>query len=51
MWLVAFLAIGGEWFLMWQSAKWNGQQPAFQNFVVVGLIYLILLHSDTDHQP
>src|ERR1700689_5709212 len=23
MWLVAFLAIGGEWFLMWQSKMWN----------------------------
>ncbi|MGD0914678.1 MAG: DUF2165 domain-containing protein [Terracidiphilus sp.] len=51
MWLVAFLAVGGEWFLMWQSATWNGQEVAARDFTVVGLIYLILLHSDTDHQP
>jgi predicted small integral membrane protein len=51
MWLVAFLAIGGEWFLMWQSKTWNGQEAAFRNFAVVGLIYLILLQADTDHQP
>jgi predicted small integral membrane protein len=25
MWLVAFLTIGGEWFLMWQSRTWNAQ--------------------------
>src|SRR4029077_15159772 len=28
MWLVAFLSIGGEWFLMWQSKTWNGQDAA-----------------------
>jgi predicted small integral membrane protein len=30
MWLVAFLAVGGEWFLMWQSKMWNGQDAAFR---------------------
>ncbi len=25
-WLVAFLSVGGEWFLMWQSKNWNGQK-------------------------
>jgi len=25
MWLVVFLSVGGEWFLMWQSKIWNGQ--------------------------
>ena len=30
MWLVAFLDVGGEWFLMWQSQRWNGQEEAFQ---------------------
>jgi predicted small integral membrane protein len=50
MWLVAFLTVGGEWFLMWQSPTWNGQEAAFRNFTMVGLIYLIFLHTDTDHQ-
>ncbi|MGM1061762.1 DUF2165 domain-containing protein [Saccharothrix sp. Mg75] len=39
-----FIAIGGEWFVMWQSKDWNGLAPAFQNFVVAGL-GLVLLHS------
>src|ERR1700676_4350565 len=29
MWLVAFLDVGGAWFLMWQSQIWNGQEAAF----------------------
>ena len=51
MWLVAFLAVGGEWFLMWQSHVWNGQEDAFRNFAVVGIVLLILLQPDTDTQP
>jgi len=51
MWLVAFIAIGGEWFLMWQSREWNGQEAAFRNFAIVGIVLLILLQPDTDAQP
>ena len=51
MWLVPFLTVGSEWFLMWQSKTWNGQEVAVRDFTVVGLIYLMLLQSDTDHQP
>jgi predicted small integral membrane protein len=51
MWLVAFLAVGGEWFLMWQSPTWNGQQAAFRMFAVVGLVLLIVLHPDLEGQP
>jgi predicted small integral membrane protein len=51
MWLVAFIAIGGEWFLMWQSRTWNGQEAAFRNFVVVGVVLLLLLQPETDQQP
>ncbi|MFC6091100.1 DUF2165 domain-containing protein [Saccharothrix lopnurensis] len=39
-----FIAIGGEWFAMWQSKEWNGLTPAFQNFVIAG-IGLVLLHA------
>jgi predicted small integral membrane protein len=51
MWLVAFLSIGAEWFLMWQSHTWNGQEAAFRNFAVVGLVLLFILQPDTDAQP
>jgi predicted small integral membrane protein len=42
LWLVAFLAVGGEWFLMWQSPAWNGQQAAARNFAVAGLVMLLI---------
>ncbi len=51
MWLVAFLSVGAEWFLMWQSHTWNGQEPAFRMFAVVGLVLLILMQPESEAQP
>jgi predicted small integral membrane protein len=51
MWLVAFLTVGGEWFMMWQSPKWNGQQEAFREFVVVGIVLLFLVQPDAETEP
>jgi len=51
MWLVAFLDVGGEWFLMWQSHTWNGQEAAFRNFAVFGFVFLLLMQPDMDSQP
>ena len=42
MWLVAFLSVGGEWFLMWQSKTWNGQEAAFRMFTVIGIVLLLV---------
>ncbi len=50
MWLVAFLTVGAEWFLMWQSHLWNGQDAAFRMFVVVGMVMLIVLQTDREEQ-
>jgi len=51
MWLVAFLSVGAEWFLMWQSQTWDGREEAFRMFAVVGLVLLIMLQPDTEGQP
>jgi predicted small integral membrane protein len=51
MWLVAFLCVGGEWFLMWQSHTWNGQDAAFRMFVVVGVVLLLIVQPDPETQP
>jgi predicted small integral membrane protein len=42
-----FITIGGEWFEMWQSSKWNGLQPAIHNFAIAmaGLIVTYLPHK------
>jgi predicted small integral membrane protein len=41
-WLVAFIAVGGEWFLMWQSGTWNGNDVAGRMFLVVGVTLLFV---------
>ncbi|MFC7330033.1 DUF2165 domain-containing protein [Marinactinospora rubrisoli] len=44
-----FLAVGGEWFQMWQSAEWNGTDPAVRNVLIAG-IGLILVHTGRAHR-
>jgi predicted small integral membrane protein len=51
MWLVAFLSIGGEWFLMWQSKTWNGQEAAFRMFTVIGIVLLFVSQPESESQP
>ncbi len=51
MWLVAFLSVGAEWFLMWQSKTWNGQDAAFRMFTVVGIVLLLVALPDSESQP
>ncbi|MFY9691624.1 MAG: DUF2165 domain-containing protein [Candidatus Acidiferrales bacterium] len=47
-WSVAFLSVGGEWFLMWQSKSWNGQDAAFRMFTVNGIILLLVAMKDEE---
>jgi predicted small integral membrane protein len=48
MWLVAFLTVGGEWFLMWQSTTWNGQEAAFRMFAVMGIVLLLVVQPEPE---
>lgn len=50
-WLVAFLAVGAEWFLMWQSKEWNGQEAGLRMFMVLGIVLLLVIEPDADNQP
>ncbi len=47
-WYVAFLTVGSEWFLMWQSESWNGQDAAHRMFVVMGVCLVLLALKDED---
>ncbi len=38
-----FVTIGGEWFSMWQSAVWNGQQKAVMFATCAALALIVLL--------
>ena len=51
MWLLAFLSVGGEWFLMWQSKTWNGQDAAFRMFTVIGIVLLLVAQPDREGNP
>lgn len=42
LWLAGFEVIGGEYFLMWQSDTWNGQESAFR-FAVLCMLGLLFL--------
>lgn len=44
LWFTAFITVAGEWFLMWQSSKWNGSHTAF---FLSGIFLLFLLHQRT----
>lgn len=35
LWFTGFMVVGGEWFLMWQSRTWNGQEPAFRFYMTL----------------
>jgi predicted small integral membrane protein len=48
LWFVAFITVGGEWFLMWQSRIWNGQEAAFRLFACTALVLLVLLPRDEE---
>jgi predicted small integral membrane protein len=50
MWFVAFLTIGAEWFLMWQSKTWNGQEAAFRMFTVLGIVLIFVAMPDVEEQ-
>ncbi len=46
LWFIAFVDVGGEWFLMWQSKIWNGQDAAFRMFVMLALTLIYLVQPE-----
>ena len=48
LYYVGFIAIGGEWFAMWQSSTWNGQQAAFRFLTCAMLVMIVVLVPEED---
>jgi len=48
LWFFGFLVVAGEYFAMWQSQTWNGQEAAFRlTMIILGvLIFVSLSESD-----
>jgi predicted small integral membrane protein len=47
LWFGMFITVGGEWFLMWQSKNWNGQNTAFL-LSICFLLFLIHISQRDD---
>lgn len=48
VWFFGFMVIGGEWFLMWQSHQWNGQEAAFKFYMAMLGVLIFLNQPDAD---
>jgi predicted small integral membrane protein len=47
VWFFGFMVVGGEWFAMWQSKEWNGQQPAFRFYMtILGVLVFVAQPDD-----
>jgi predicted small integral membrane protein len=46
VWFAGFMIVGGEWFAMWQSAAWNGQEAAFRFYVTILLVLIYVMQPD-----
>ena len=48
LWFFGFMVIAGEWFAMWQSATWNGQEAAFRFYITVLAVLIFVVMPDGD---
>ncbi|WP_109575682.1 DUF2165 domain-containing protein [Aminobacter sp. AP02] len=50
VWFFGFMVVGGQWFVMWQSDSWNGQDAAFRFYtaILAVLIYVVLPDSEVE---
>jgi predicted small integral membrane protein len=51
LWFIGFMVVGGEWFAMWQSPTWNGQQAAFRFYTTLLLALIFVAQNDSDLRP
>ena len=48
VWFFMFMVVGGEWFAMWQSQTWNGQDAAFRLYTAVLAVLIFVNQTDSD---
>jgi len=48
VWFFGFIVVGGEWFLMWQSSTWNGQEAAFRFYITILAVLIYVTRPETD---
>ena len=48
VWYFGFMVVAGEWFAMWESQTWNGQEPAFRFYITVLAVLIFVVQPDGD---
>jgi predicted small integral membrane protein len=48
LWQFGFMVIGGEWFGMWQSPKWDGVPSAFRFAMVIAVVLILVVLPDDE---
>jgi len=48
LWFTGFMTVAGEWFQMWQSTEWNGQEPAFRFYITALVAAIFVGQKDAD---
>ncbi|MBB6466408.1 putative small integral membrane protein [Aminobacter lissarensis] len=48
VWFLGFMVVGGEWFAMWQSSTWNGQEAAFKFYMSMLAVLIFVNQPDRD---
>ena len=48
VWFFGFMVVGGEWFAMWQSKIWNGQEGAFRFYMALLGVLIFVNQPDPD---
>lgn len=46
LWFTGFMVVGGEWFQMWQSKTWNGQEAAFRFYMTLMAVGIFVCLPD-----
>ncbi len=48
VWYFGFMVVAGEWFAMWESQTWNGQESAFRFYMTVLAVLIFVAMPDGD---
>jgi predicted small integral membrane protein len=48
VWFFGFMVVAGEYFAMWQSKTWNGQEGAFRFTMVILAVLIFVSQPDRD---
>jgi predicted small integral membrane protein len=48
LWFLGFMVVAGEYFAMWQSKEWNGQEAAFRITTVILAVLIFVSLPDGD---